>query len=131
MLGLLRYFLAVIICKISQTQHCLVSNWLGKTCVGLSSAIVIGFYTFFAYSIAEGISKQSVYVGAVGFWLGAYFLFALIASAICVTLLLWMYLKHESRWRRHAVLLLCAWGVVLLSYWAWHLFAQTQYRFAL
>ena len=26
-----------------------------------------------------------------------------------------------------AVLLLCAWLTMLLSYWAWHLFAQTQY----
>lgn len=107
------------------------SNWRNRTCAGLSSAITVGFLVFFTYSVAEGISKQSVYTGAVGFWLGAYLLFALVASAICVTLLLWMFLRHESRWRRHAVLLLCAWGVALLSYWAWHLFAQTQYTSAL
>lgn len=102
-------------------------NWRARTCTGLASAIVIGFFAFFSFSVTQGISKQSVYTGAVGFWLGVYLLFAAIASTTCVALLLWMSAKHEARWRRQAGLLLCAWLVTLLGYWAWHLFAQTQY----
>lgn len=102
-------------------------NWRDRTCAGLSSAIVVGFLVFFAFSAVAGISKQSVYTGEVGFWLGAYLLFALAASAVCVALLLRMFLKHEVRWRRNAAIFLGAWGITLLSYWAWHLFAQSQY----
>ena len=102
-------------------------SWRERACTGLASAIVLGFLVFFGFSVTEGISKQSVYTGAIGFWLGAYLLFATIASSVSVALLLWMFVNHESRWKRQAVFLLCAWLVTLLSYWAWHLFAQTQY----
>jgi uncharacterized membrane protein len=105
----------------------LLLSWRDRACTSLASAIVVGFIAFFVFSVMRGISKESVYTGPVGFWLGAYLLFATIATAACIALLLWMFQKREPRWRRQAVLLLCAWLTALLSYWAWHLYAQTQY----
>jgi hypothetical protein len=102
-------------------------SWRDRTCTSLALSIVIGFFAFSIFSVVEGISKESVYTGPVGFWLGAYLLFAMIATAACIALLLWMFKKREPRWKRQAVLLLCAWLTTLLSYWAWHLYAQTQY----
>ena len=102
-------------------------NWRSRTCTMLSLAIVIGFVVFFAYSLVEGITKQSVYTGAVGVWLGTYMLFAFIATVICIILLFWMFLKKERRWKRQAMLLFYAWVLNTLIYWGWHLFAQTQY----
>ena len=100
-------------------------NWRSRTCTVLSLAIVIGFVVFFAYSLVEGITKQSVYTGAVGVWLGTYTLLALLATIICIVLLFWMFLKHENRWKRQAILLLYAWGLTILIYGVWHLFGET------
>jgi Kef-type K+ transport system membrane component KefB len=101
------------------------SSWRSKTCTVLSFAIVTGFLVFFAYSLVEGITKQSVYTWRVGAWLGTYTLFALLATIICIALLLWMFLKRDSRWKRQAVLLVYAWVLTILIYGVWHLFGQT------
>lgn len=103
------------------------ATWRDVSCIGLSSAITLLFLVFFAFSVSAGLSKESIYTGAVGFWLGAYLLFAFLASALCVALLVWMFFRNESRWKWHAVCLLCAWGATVVSYWAWHLLAQAQY----
>jgi hypothetical protein len=59
-------------------------SWRDRACTGLACAIVVGFVAFFAFSVTEGISKQSVYTGSVGFWLGAYLVFAMTATTACL-----------------------------------------------
>lgn len=102
--------------------------WCDRACTGLAYAIVVGFVAFFAWSVMEGVSKQSVYTGLVGFWLGAYLLFATTATLVCTALLISMFRNHEPRWKRQAALLMGAWLVTLVISWAWHRFAQTQYE---
>ena len=99
-----------------------------KICVALSAALVLGFWAFFLYSLHLGISKQSVYTGPVGFWMGAYLLFALLASLGCVTTLLWMCFVRGTPWRAAAGVFAFSWLVVIASYWLWHEVAKVKYE---
>ena len=102
------------------------SSWRRKICTALSFAIVADSLIFVAYSLVEGITKESVYTGRIGVWLIKSTLFELLATVICIALILWMFLKHKSRWKWQAKLLLYAWGLTILISWAWNLFAKTR-----
>lgn len=102
-------------------------RWRAPACSALSAATVLGFWIFCAYSVAEGVSKQSVYTGPVGYWLGAYLVFLLGASLACVGLLAWMLLTNDKAWKRCSMQLLAAWALVVGSYAAWHGYALGQY----
>ena len=107
-----------------------LSNWRARLCTTLSLAIAVGFWAFFVYSLNAGISKQSVFTGPVGYWLGAYLLFATVASTACLGLLVWMLLTHSKDWKASATVFVCSWLVVIASYWLWHGVAQSRYEAA-
>jgi fucose 4-O-acetylase-like acetyltransferase len=104
------------------------ARWQAPTYTVLSSSIVVGFWVFFAYSVAAGITKQSVYTGAIGFWLGAYLALAALAPIVCAALVVWMFFARNPGWKRCAAVFLFAWAISIASYWARHKHAQTQYE---
>ena len=108
----------------------LLLTWRAWLNASLSAAIAVGYWAFVVYSLNAGISKQSVFTGPVGFWLGTYLLFATVASTACLGVLVWMLLTHSNDWKPSAAVFACAWLVVMASYWLWHGVAQSKYETA-
>ena len=92
----------------------------------MSACILGGFVVFAVCSASVGISKQSVYTGIVGYWLGLYLLVAGALSLGCLTLIAWMACTGRAAWKRCAATFATAWTLTVLAYVTWHLFAQTQ-----
>lgn len=101
-----------------------------KICVALSAALILGFWLFFLYSLELGISKQSVYTGRVGFWMGAYLLFALLASLVCVAALLWMRFVSSVSWKNPAGVFVLSWLIVIVGFWLWNGVAEVKFQIA-
>jgi len=102
-------------------------DWGVQACLLMSTAIVCGFFTFAAYSFHVGISKQTVYTGIVGYWLGMYLLFSVAVSIVCLLLIVWMAATRRGSWKRCTFTFASAWLVTLLAYAAWHVLAQSRY----
>lgn len=105
-------------------------DWPLQACRLMSIAITFGFFAFAAYAFNAGVSRQTVYAGAVGYWLGTYLLFSGVVSIICVFLILWMAATRRKSWRQCAAAFASAWVVTLLAYAAWHFWAQSKYLVA-
>lgn len=105
-------------------------DWPLQACRLMSIAIFVGFLAFVIYSVHAGISKQTVYVGPVGYWLIVYTLLSGVVSVACVLLILWMAATRRKSWRQCAATFASAWVVTLLSYAAWHFLAQSKYLLA-
>jgi uncharacterized membrane protein len=102
-------------------------DWRVQACRLMSVAVILGFLAFAAYSFNAGVSKQAVYTGAVGYWLGMYLLLSGAVSVACVLLILWMAATRRRSWRQCAATFASAWLLTLLAYAAWHFLAQSKY----
>lgn len=102
-------------------------RFAAQVCHLMSLAIALGFLIFAAYSCRIGISKQAVYAGSVGYWLGVYLLSSGVMSFACVILILWMAATKQRNWRTSVTTFALAWFFTLVAYVAWHLFAKSQY----
>lgn len=102
-------------------------DWPVQTCQLMSILITFGFLIFAAYSFNAGISKQTVYTGAVGYWLGIYLFFSVSMSILCMALILWMAATKRKSWTKCAVTFASAWAITLLAYGAWNFLVQSKY----
>jgi hypothetical protein len=103
------------------------SAWLGRAFFSLPFLIPAGFSAFGLYSIREGISKQTVYAGPIGYWLGVFLLYSIALTLVVLCSCVWNRLRNGREWVRGLTGLLSSWAITFALYWLWHLFAQTQY----
>ena len=102
-------------------------DWLVQACRLMSVAVILGFLAFAAYSFNAGISKQTVYAGPVGYWLGIYLFLSGAVSIACVLLILWMAATRRKSWRQCAATFASAWVLTLLAYVAWNFLVQSKF----
>jgi hypothetical protein len=97
-----------------------------RICSVLSASLFLLFLVFAWHSISVGITKESLYAGPVGYWLGVYLAFGLVCFIICSTLIAWMAINHRKEWKSSAWRLASAVTLTLVAYVAWNAFAQSR-----
>jgi hypothetical protein len=93
-------------------------------CRILSAGIPVAFGAFILYAASIGVTRQTLYAGPVGYWLGIYLAFALVVTFACVVAIAWLASRRQTTWLVAARNLALAWGATLLAYAIWN--ATTQ-----
>ncbi len=88
--------------------------------------IPLAFLAFAVGSIHLGITRENIYTGPVGVWLGMFLVYALLVSMACSMLIAWQLAKKQAHWRATARSILLAWIVTALLYIAWEVFVDGQ-----